>query len=79
MRRLMFFAGGVLCGVMIGATVALLAAPASGEAMRSEAKDRLDDVMSEARRASEQRRRELEAQLAQLTSPAPSETAVKPV
>jgi gas vesicle protein len=79
MRRLMFFAGGVLAGAVIGATVALLLAPSSGDAIREDAKTRLDDVMSEARRASERRRRELEAQLAQMTSPAPQETAVRPV
>ncbi len=78
MRRLMFFAGGVLCGVMIGATVALLLTPASGDAMREDARHRFDDMMVEARRASEQRRQELEAQLAQMTSPASTETAIKP-
>ncbi len=76
MRRLMFFAGGVLCGAVIGATVALLLTPSSGDAMRDDAKHRFDDMMSEARRASEQRRKELEAQLVQMTSPAPQETAI---
>jgi gas vesicle protein len=79
MRRLMFFAGGVLCGAMIGVTVALLLTPSSGDAIREDAKNRVDDMLSEARRASEQRRRELEAQLAQMTSPMPQETAVRPV
>ncbi len=78
MRRLMFFAGGVLCGVMIGATVALLLTPASGEAMRGDARHHLDDAMADARRASEERRKELEAQLARMTSPAPRETAIRP-
>ncbi len=76
MRRLMFFAGGVLCGAMIGAAVVLLLTPSSGDAVRDDAKQRFDDMLSEAKRASEQRRRELEAQLAQMTSPAPQETAV---
>jgi gas vesicle protein len=71
MRRLMFFAGGVLCGVVIGAAVALLLAPASGDAMREDAQSRFDGMLTEARLASERRRRELEAELAELTSPTP--------
>ncbi len=69
MRRLMFFAGGVMCGLVVGATLALLLAPASGDAMRSDAQARFDNMMTEARLASEQRRRELEAQLTEMTSP----------
>ena len=76
MRRLMFFAGGVLCGAVIGAAVVLLLTPSSGDAMRDDARHRFDDMLSEAKRASEQRRRELEEQLAQMTSPAPQETAI---
>ena len=76
MRRLMFFAAGALCGVMIGATVALVLAPQSGDAMRDEARNRFDSMMIEAKRASEKRRQELEAQLAQLTSPTPQETSL---
>lgn len=78
MRRLMFFTGGVLCGVMIGAAVALLLAPASGDSMREDARRRFDEMMVEAQLAADKRRRELETQLAEMTTP-PSETAIKPV
>ncbi len=71
MRKLMFFVGGILCGVAIGAALALLLAPASGDAMRSDAQHRFDNMMSEARLASERRRRELEAQLTEMTAPQP--------
>ncbi len=71
MRRLLFFAGGVMCGLAIGATLALLLAPASGDAMRSDAQARFDTMMTEARLASERRRRELEAQLTEMTNPQP--------
>jgi gas vesicle protein len=73
----MFFAGGILCGVVIGAAVALVLAPASGETMREDAQSRFDSMMVEARLASERRRRELEAELAELTSPAPQPRALK--
>ncbi len=71
MRRLLFFAGGVACGLAIGATLALLLAPASGDTMRSDAQNRFDNMMTEARLATERRRRELESQLTELTAPQP--------
>ena len=77
MRRLLFFSGGVLCGLMIGATVALLLTPESGDALRVDTKNRFDGMLSEAHRASEKRRIEMETQLASMTSPV-SQTAVKP-
>lgn len=71
MRRLMFLFIGVLCGGVVGAAVSLLSAPASGDAMRDEARSRFDEMMEEARLAAETRRVELETQLAELTHPAP--------
>ncbi len=71
MRRLLFFAGGVAVGLAVGATLALLLAPASGDVMRIDAQNRFDNTMTEARLASERRRRELEAQLMDLTTPQP--------
>ena len=71
MRRLMFFAGGVICGALIGATIVLLLTPESGTAVREDARDRVQDAMSEARLASAKRKQELEAELAEMISPAP--------
>ncbi len=71
MRRLLFFAGGVACGLAIGATLALLLAPASGDTMRVDAQNRFDNMMTEAKLASDRRRRELEAQLMEMTAPQP--------
>lgn len=76
MRRLMFFAGGLLCGALIGATVVLLLTPASGEAVREDTREKVNGAVSEARLAAERRRQELEAELAQMTS-TPVSTAVK--
>ena len=58
MRRLMFFAGGVICGALIGATIVLLLTPESGTAVRADARDRVQDAMSEARLAAEKRKQE---------------------
>jgi gas vesicle protein len=76
MRRLMFFVGGLACGALIGASVALLLTPESGHAMRTDARERVNGAMAEARKASNKRRQELEAELAQMTSPAGS-TAIR--
>jgi gas vesicle protein len=68
MRRLMFFAGGGVFGALIGAAAALLMTPASGDALRSDTRSRFSGAMSVARLAAEERRQELEAQLAQMTN-----------
>jgi gas vesicle protein len=75
MRRLMFFAGGLVCGALIGATIVLLLTPASGDAIRDDTRERVNDAMSEAHVASERRRQEMEAELARMTS-TPTSTAV---
>ena len=76
MRRMLMFAGGLMCGALIGATVVLLLTPASGETVREDAKDRVDGAMSEARRAADRRRRELEAELEAMTNPQSSSPAL---
>jgi gas vesicle protein len=67
MRRLMFFIGGALLGMMFGTTVTLLLTPASGNAMRRGAKNRFQEIVGDAKLASEAKRRELEAELQVLT------------
>ncbi len=68
MRRFAFFLIGALCGGVIGAAFSVLNAPASGNAMREEARVRFDEMLDEAKMASETRRAELESQLTALTS-----------
>ncbi len=63
MRKIMnFFAGGI-AGVLVGGVAALLMTPASGDELRGSAQSRLDMFLDEIRRASAERRTELEAQL----------------
>ena len=69
MRRTLLFVIGILCGITVGGVAALLLSPASGNAMRHDARERFDDLLREAQQAAEARRAELEAQLADLTRP----------
>ena len=67
MRRMMFFAIGTLSGITVGAAAALLLSPASGDAMRRDARRRFDELLRDAQQAAEARRIELETELADLT------------
>lgn len=69
MRRFFSFLSGVLVGGVIGAVVALLFAPASGEELLSDVQDRATTLREEVRSAAQTRRAELERQLADLRKP----------
>ena len=71
MRRIVSFFAGAMCGAIVGAVAALLLAPASGLELRQNVRLRVDDLVAEGRRAAEDRRAELQAQLAALKRPAP--------
>jgi gas vesicle protein len=66
MRILLSWMIGLTLGAALGATLVLLFAPTSGEQLVNRLKTGWEETMAEARQASEQRRRELEAELAQL-------------
>ena len=66
MRTLLSWIIGLTLGAALGATLVLLFAPTSGEQLISRLRAGWEETMVEARRASEQRRHELEAELAQL-------------
>lgn len=66
MSRLLNFLAGLLMGAIVGATVAALLAPSSGEDLQNQLRTRADTIRSEVQKAAEQRRRELEDQLAHL-------------
>lgn len=63
-----FFLGAVLGG-FLGATLAVLLAPSSGEEIRLEMREWVQRLQEELRQAAAQRRAELEEQLAALRSP----------
>jgi gas vesicle protein len=63
MRKIMNFLAGGIAGVLVGGVAALLMAPSSGDELRGTAQSRLEMFLDEIRRASAERRAELEAQL----------------
>ena len=69
MDRLLKFLGGAVLGSLIGASVALLLTPASGEELRARIQDEVERVRSEVGTAASERRGQLEQQLAALRAP----------
>ena len=69
MNKALNFLAGALCGAVVGATVALLLAPESGEELRHDVVARWEEALSEARQAMEDTRQELQAQFEQMQQP----------
>jgi gas vesicle protein len=69
MRRVIGFISGAFIGAVVGALFALLFAPSSGEKLRSQIQEQVITIQEEVKRASSDRRAELEQQLAVLRSP----------
>jgi len=66
MRKIGMFLSGIVVGGLVGATFALLLAPASGEQLRRQITDYTNQSVSEIRHAAQQKRTDLEERLAQL-------------
>lgn len=58
------FVSGMLLGLALGWAVGSLFAPRSGQEMQQEVRRRIELVIDEGRRAAEERRAELDAELA---------------
>lgn len=69
MKRLFSFLSGVLTGALVGATIAVLLAPSSGEQLRSSLAERLQLLREDVVQAAKTRRAELERKLAELRAP----------
>jgi len=69
MKRMLSFLSGAILGALVGATLALLFAPASGEGLREQLRQRVMVLQEEVKKAAAERRSELEEQLASLRSP----------
>lgn len=69
MRNLIAFIAGAALGSLVGSTLALLMAPASGAELRTKVQARYQEIRSEIVDASAARRAELEQQLQALRSP----------
>ena len=69
MRRMFGFFIGVVVGGLVGATVALLLAPESGESLRSLIRERGAAFLGEVKQAADTRRIELQDRLETLRAP----------
>jgi len=69
MRRIFGFFVGLFFGWLAGATIALLLAPSTGETLRDDIRARSTGFIDEVKSAAEQRRAELEEQLAAMRAP----------
>jgi gas vesicle protein len=65
-RRLLSLVIGMGLGAAVGVAIVMLFAPTTGDQWVKELKRGWSETMEEARKASEQRRRELEAELARM-------------
>ena len=69
MRKMFNFMVGLMVGGLVGATVALLLAPSSGEDMRSQFQEQTIKLRDEVKAVAEARRTELERELSTLRAP----------
>jgi len=69
MQRVISFLSGVLTGALVGAAVALLFAPESGEEVRLQIQERSIRLKDDIKAVADTRRAELERELAALRSP----------
>jgi gas vesicle protein len=69
MKRLFAFVLGAASGALIGASIAILVAPESGEDLRSGLRNRFERLRAELEDAAGERRTELERQLNSMRNP----------
>lgn len=69
MRTATNFLSGFMVGALLGAVMALLFAPSSGEDLRNRVQSEADRIQMEVKQAAIDRRAELEQQLAALREP----------
>ena len=69
MRRILSFFIGVVLGGMAGAVIALLFTPKSGTELRSQMRERADNLATEIRQAAATKRIELQERLDTLRTP----------
>jgi len=72
MKKFLSFLVGTTMGALVGATLALLLAPSSGETLRGQIRERFNTLQDELSQAAAERRIELENYLDTLRNP-PSE------
>ncbi len=68
LQRMLVFLAGVLCGIALGAVLAALLTPDSGEALRQQSREWMDKTVQDSLEAAETRRDELKAELTAKTT-----------
>jgi hypothetical protein len=63
------FVAGFFIGSLLGATLAILFAPSTGEELRNQIQGEVQRIQSEVKKASEDKRAELEHQLSAMRAP----------
>ena len=71
MNKFFNFIAGATLGALVGASVAILLAPTSGEELQAQIKSQVDQIQLEVKTAASDRRAELEKQLSTLREPRP--------
>mgnify|MGYP006294165809 CR=1 FL=1 len=66
MRKVFSFVFGCMLGIPVGAAVAIMLAPQTGDATRSQIQLKWDQIVEEGKRAAEMQRADLESQLEDL-------------
>ena len=66
MQRFFSFLAGVFSGLIVGAVVALLLAPMSGDDLRKQMQERSNELVSEVKSAVEEERKKLQDELESL-------------
>jgi gas vesicle protein len=69
MRKAFNFLAGMMMGGVVGATIAILLAPSSGEDIRTQLQDRATQLFDDVKAVAEARRAELERELSALRAP----------
>lgn len=73
MKKITSFLTGALMGGVVGATLAILLAPSSGEKLRGEIQQRVDSFQDEISQAASSKRIQLEKKLTELKTPKKSQ------
>ena len=69
MRRFMSFFAGALCGALVGSVTAILLAPASGDELRLQIRQKIENFGDEVKDAYQARVTQLETELENLRAP----------
>lgn len=72
MNKFINFVAGATLGALVGASVAILLAPVSGEELQAQIKAQVEQIQLEVKNAATERRNELEEQLSTLRQPRPA-------